>query len=91
MAETIQRRSEERVDVGHLTHMRLGQDGAAHPVRVRNLSQQGMMGEGSVALRSGTRLTVDLPEQGEVSGVVVWVQEPRFGVAFDRSGDPAFA
>jgi len=49
------------------------------------------MGEGPFPLRSGTRLTISLPEQGDVAGTVVWVQEPRFGVAFDNEVDPTFA
>ena len=91
MAETVQRRAEDRVEVIHRAQMRVERDTLSYPVTVRNLSTQGMMGEGHVPLSSGTRLTVSLPDQGEVAGTVVWVQKPRFGVAFDRSVDPSFA
>jgi len=72
-------------------HLRVGQELLPHPVKVRNLSSNGMMGEGAFTLRSGTRLTVSLPKHGEVAGTVVWVQQPRFGVAFDSEVDPTFA
>ena len=91
MAETSLRRSEERADVVQLAQMRIGRRGDICPIKVRNLSSNGMMGEGSFQLHSGTRLTVELPEKGEVSGTVVWVQEPRFGVAFDQSTNPIFS
>lgn len=90
MAEIIQRRSVDRTDVVQLAQMRIGTKGDMRPIKVRNLSSRGMMGEGQCQLSSGTRLTVDLPEQGQVSGTVVWVQEPRFGVAFDDSANPLF-
>lgn len=91
MAETMQRRADERVDCVQHAQLRVGQELFPHPVKVRNLSSNGMMGEGAFPLRSGTRLTINLPKQGEVAGTVVWVQESRFGVAFDSEVDPNFA
>nr|WP_298899427.1 PilZ domain-containing protein [uncultured Altererythrobacter sp.] len=91
MAELTQRRADTRVDGVQHAQLRLGREPMPHPIKVRNLSRNGMMGEGSFSLRSGTRLTINLPKQGEVAGTVVWVQEPRFGVAFDDEVDPTFA
>lgn len=91
MAEVTQRRAETRVDAVQHAQLRVGREPMPHPIKVRNLSRNGMMGEGPFPLRSGTRLTISLPEQGDVAGTVVWVQEPRFGVAFDDEVDPTFA
>lgn len=88
---SVQRRSESRTDVFQLADLRVGHQSSAHRVKVRNVSSKGMMGEGPVPLESGTRLTIELPELGQVAGTVVWVQQPRFGVAFDTEVDPAFA
>lgn len=87
----VQRRSVERHEIVQLADLRVGRDATPHRVKVRNLSSQGMMGEGAVPVSSGTRLTVELPEVGNVAGTVVWVQQPRFGVAFDEEVDPGFA
>ncbi|HSM54303.1 MAG TPA: PilZ domain-containing protein [Erythrobacter sp.] len=78
-----QRRSLERHDVVQLADVQIGRDPAQHRIKVRNVSARGLMGEGALHVSSGTRLTIDLPEVGPVAGTVVWVQEPRFGVAFD--------
>ncbi len=59
----------------------------AHRVRVRNLSDGGMMGEGEIAVRRGDRLAIDLGKVGQVGGTVAWVQGRRFGVAFDHEVD----
>ena len=64
-----------------------GNDGA-HQIRVRNLSAGGMMGEGSVAVDSGSQVEVAMPNFGSVPGRVAWVQGDRFGVAFADEIDP---
>lgn len=87
----VQRRSEGRTDSFQLADLRVGHQQSAHRIKVRNISSKGMMGEGLVPVQSGTRLTVDLPDLGHVEGTVVWVQQPRFGVAFDKDLDPKFA
>lgn len=80
----VQRRSVERESVFQLAEARVGRDPAQHRIKIRNLSPRGLMGEGPIQVANGTRLSIDLPEVGSVSGTVVWVQEPRFGVAFDE-------
>lgn len=59
----------------------------AHRIKVRNLSAGGMMGDGRVAIVRGHHIRVNLPGVGEVTGTVAWVQQTRFGVAFDREID----
>jgi hypothetical protein len=59
-----------------------------HRIKVRNLSCGGMMGEGSVPVARGTRLSVNLRNIGWTRGAVAWVQDNRFGVAFEEEIDP---
>lgn len=60
-------------------------------VKVRNLSAGGMMAEGPVRVLRGSRLSVKLRNIDWVDGSVAWVQDNRFGIAFDREIDPALA
>lgn len=80
-------RKEGRENLFLLAEMRVDNDPNVHPVKVRNLSPSGMMGEGAVRVIRGSRLTVDLAQVGPVSGSVAWVQDDRFGVAFDEAID----
>lgn len=57
-------------------------------LKVRNLSPGGMMAEGAMDVVAGTRLSINLRNIGWVKGNVAWVQESRFGVAFDKEIDP---
>ncbi|WP_394730522.1 PilZ domain-containing protein [Altererythrobacter sp. GH1-8] len=59
----------------------------AHRIKVRNLSAGGMMGEGRVPVVRGHHIRVNLAGAGEVQGTVAWVQQTRFGVAFDNEVD----
>lgn len=79
----VERRSLDRENLIQLAEAQVGRDPAHHRIKVRNLSARGLMGEGPLQVSSGTRLVLTLPEIGQVAGTVVWVQEPRFGVAFD--------
>ncbi|KPF52559.1 pilus assembly protein PilZ [Novosphingobium sp. AAP1] len=67
-----------------------GQDGE-HRVRVRNLSAGGMMAEGALRVVRGMRLEANLRHIGWVEGVVAWVQDTRFGIAFVEQIDPKLA
>ena len=60
-------------------------------VKVRNLSAGGMMAEGALRVLRGTRLSVKLRNIEWVDGTVAWVQDNRFGIAFDYEIDPAQA
>ena len=67
-----------------------GQDDV-HRIRVRNLSDGGMMGEGQIKVTRGNRLLIELRNVGKVDAIVAWVQDDRFGVAFDEEIDSAAA
>lgn len=66
-------------------------DGRTEPqrVKVRNLSAGGMMAESSdVSAAQGDRLEIELRNVGTIKGSVAWVQDNRFGVAFETEIDP---
>lgn len=51
-------------------------------VKIRNLSGGGLMAEGDMRVVTGMPVDVELRNLGWVAGVVAWVQENRFGIAF---------
>jgi microcystin degradation protein MlrC len=62
-----------------------------HRIKVRNLSEGGMMGEGAVRVNRGSPVEVSIRNIGWVQGTVAWVQDTRFGVAFNDPIDPRLA
>ncbi len=69
--------------------LRLGDDAEVRDVRIRNLSEQGLMAEPGVPVPVGTPVTLTLPGVGEVAGAVAWSAEGRIGVALARAIDIA--
>ena len=59
-------------------------EGTQANVEIHNISAGGMLLETSLPLRKGTRLEVDLPENGPTPAQVVWAGEGVFGCAFDQ-------
>lgn len=55
---------------------------------VRNLSPGGMMAQGQGALSAGARVSVTLRNIGTVPGRVAWIEDGRYGIAFDQEIDP---
>lgn len=49
------------------------------------------MAEGSVRVQRGSCIEINLRNLGWVSGVVAWIQENRFGIAFVEPIDPKVA
>lgn len=80
----VETRSVTRDSLFLLANVRVEQQGEQARVRVRNLSDGGMMGEGAVQISRGNRIEVELRNIGKVMGTVAWVQDQRFGVAFDE-------
>ncbi len=60
-------------------------------VKVRNLSDGGMMVDGGLDVSSGQRVVVSLKKFGEVAGVVAWSQSTRVGISFDEPIDASLA
>lgn len=69
--------------------VRLYGTAASERVKVRNLSDEGIMVEGELFAEEGQRVIVTLRNIGEVGGVVAWTQSARVGIAFDESIDSA--
>jgi len=83
----LETRSVSRDSLFLLANVRVEKRGNQHRVRVRNLSDGGMMGEGNAKISRGDRVEVELRNVGTVMGSVAWVQDQRFGVAFDEEID----
>ena len=67
--------------------LRRDADSEGTTIKVRNLSDGGMMAEGVLALSRGDRLTVELRNLNPVAGTVAWTQGNRVGIAFDEEID----
>ncbi|MDR6147002.1 hypothetical protein QE363_002795 [Sphingomonas sp. SORGH_AS870] len=90
--------AEDELDEGHrngrrdslllMAAMTLGDDPVTREVRVRNISEGGLMAELPVAVEIGTPIQFDLRGIGLVAGRVAWCTQGRVGVAFDRPIDP---
>ena len=87
----VDTRQVQRDSMFLLARLRLEDGATDHQVRVRNLSAGGMMAEGALRVLRGTRLSVKLRNIEWVDGTVAWVQDNRFGIAFDYEIDPAQA
>ena len=64
---------------------------ASERVKVRNLSDGGVMVEGPLIASNGQRVVVTLKQIGDVGGVVAWTQSARIGIAFDEPIDASKA
>lgn len=84
----METRSLARDSLFLLANVRIEQQSETHRVRVRNLSDGGMMAEGTnIRVQRGLRAVVELRNIGEVTGSIAWVQDDRFGIAFDADID----
>ncbi|MFM7348243.1 MAG: PilZ domain-containing protein [Erythrobacter sp.] len=83
----VETRSVARDSLFLLADIRVEQSSEVHRARVRNLSDGGMMGEGQLRVQRGNRVVIELRNIGAVNGTVAWVQDNRFGVAFDEEID----
>ena len=83
----VETRSVSRNSLFLLANIRVEQGDQVHRVRVRNLSDGGMMGEGDLRVQRGNRLHIELRNVDPVEGTVAWVQDNRFGIAFDEEID----
>jgi len=83
----VETRSVARDSLFLLADIRVENDTETRRIRVRNLSDGGMMGEGNLRVKRGHRLEIDLRNIGCIDGTVAWVQDNRFGIAFDKEID----
>ena len=87
----VETRSVSRDSLFLLANIRVEQGEETHRVRVRNLSDGGMMAEGTLRVQRGNRLHIELRNVAPVAGSVAWVQDDRFGIAFDEEIDSQVA
>ncbi|WP_052811356.1 PilZ domain-containing protein [Sphingomonas parapaucimobilis] len=71
-----------------MAQMTLGDETAPRDVRVRNISEGGLMAELPISVEIGTPVALNLRGVGAVSGRIAWCTQGRVGVAFDRQIDP---
>ncbi|NQX93567.1 MAG: PilZ domain-containing protein [Erythrobacter sp.] len=83
----VDTRSVARDSLFLLANITIENESDAHRVRVRNLSDGGMMAEGPLVVQRGYRLEIELRNIGKIGGSVAWVQDKRFGIAFDSEID----
>lgn len=81
-------RARSRDSLFLIARMRIDGVGAEQEVRVRNLSEGGLMAEVSRPMPIGTAVTLSLRGLGEVRGHVAWYAERRAGIALDDPIDP---
>ncbi len=72
-----------RHPVDHLVIGEHRQLGDVH-LHIMNLSAQGFMVEGEVALGKGERVTIRLPGIGRIEAHLIWVTDDRAGFQFER-------
>ncbi|WP_252259142.1 MAG: PilZ domain-containing protein [Erythrobacter sp.] len=87
----VETRSDSRDSLFLLASVRVEQESEEHRVRVRNLSDGGMMGEGPLRVQRGNRVEIELRNIGRIGGSIAWVQDQRFGIAFDEEIDSQLA
>ncbi len=71
--------------------MRLGSETRLREVRVRNLSEGGLMVELAKVAEVGTPVALELRGIGDVTGKVAWCTAGRIGIALDSPIDPKLA
>lgn len=81
-------RARSRDSLFLMAHMRIGDGPKVHEVRVRNLSEGGLMVEFDRVVAADTAVTLDLRGIGEIGGKVAWCIEGRLGIALDEQIDP---
>lgn len=86
--ESSEHRHLSRDSLFVMADMRVDGVPGEHRIKVRNLSSGGMMGEGPARLVRGTGVCVNLRNIGWVRGAIAWVQENRFGIAFEDEIEP---
>ncbi|MET4898852.1 PilZ domain-containing protein [Sphingomonadaceae bacterium jetA1] len=81
-------RTQKRDSLLLMAAVTLGDGGPPRDVRVRNISEGGLMAELGDPVEIGSAITFDLRGIGPVLGRVAWCTQGRVGVAFDRPIDP---
>ena len=81
-------RSRKRDSLFMTAQLHLGAAPNAVEVRVRNLSEGGLMVEYDRAVEPGAAVMLEMRGLGEVTGTVAWCTRGRIGIALDEPIDP---
>jgi len=88
--DTLDTRKLKRDSLFLLAMMRVEGRDLLHRVKVRNLSEGGMMAEGdNLRIARGQLVSIELRNTGWVEGTIAWVEGNRCGVSFVDPVDPA--
>jgi len=82
-------RKHDRDSLFLVAELRLERDGAPYGVKLRNISDAGLMAEGSMRVSRGQPVFVELHNIGMVAGTVAWAAGNRCGIAFEQTIDAA--
>lgn len=80
-------RKHERDSLFLVAELRLERDGAPYQVKLRNISDSGLMVEGAMRVSRGRQVWIDLCNVGQVPGTIAWAAGNRCGVAFEQTID----
>ena len=83
----IDTRSLKRDSLFLSAELTIGESNEPVRVKVRNLSDGGMMAEAPVVVERGMRLGIELRNIGRIKGSVAWTHDNRFGIVFDNEID----
>lgn len=86
--DVTSKRARTRDSLFLTAHLRLAEEAGLREVRVRNLSEGGLMVELAKVVDVGTTVALDLRGIGEVTGKVAWCTAGRIGIALDALIDP---
>lgn len=80
-------RKHERDSLFLMADLRLHADDALFRVKLRNISDSGLLAEGAVRAVRGQKVSIALANVGTVEGTVAWTAGDRCGIAFDATID----
>lgn len=80
-------RKHERDSLFLMADLRFHADGAPFRVKLRNISDSGLLAEGAMRAVRGQKVTIALANVGAVEGTVAWAAGDRCGIAFDATID----
>jgi hypothetical protein len=86
--EPATKRARGRDSLFLVARMRIDGESAVRDVRVRNLSEGGLMVELDRIVAVGTVVHLELRGIGDIRGAVAWCTEGRLGIALDGTIDP---
>lgn len=82
------KRTRQRDSLFLMARLRFDGEAGSRDVRIRNLSEGGLMAEVARMVPVGTEVMLDVRGVGEVTGRVAWCTEGRVGIALDSRIDP---